>query len=51
MRINELRAIETFAKAVEPGSLRRAAAAQGVTPQAASPRRSPSSKRIWACGG
>lgn len=36
MRINELRAIETFAKAVELGSLRRAAAAQGVTPQAAS---------------
>lgn len=36
MRINELRAIETFAKAIELGSLRRAAAAQGVTPQAAS---------------
>ena len=36
MSINELRAITTFAKAVELGSLRRAAAAQGITPQAAS---------------
>lgn len=36
MPINELRAIEMFAKAVELGSLRRAAAAHGVTPQAAS---------------
>lgn len=36
MPINELRAIETFAKAVELGSIRRAAAAQGVSPQAAS---------------
>ena len=36
MPINELRAIEMFAKAAELGSLRRAAAAQGVTPQAAS---------------
>lgn len=36
MRINEFRAIETLAKAVELGSLRRAAIAQGVTPQAAS---------------
>ncbi|AXV83556.1 MULTISPECIES: LysR family transcriptional regulator [Ralstonia solanacearum species complex] len=36
MPINELRAIATFAKAVELGSIRRAAAAQGVTPQAAS---------------
>lgn len=36
MAINELRAIEMFAKAAELGSLRRAAAAQGVTPQAAS---------------
>jgi hypothetical protein len=34
--INELRAIETFAKAVELGSIRRAAMAQGVSPQAAS---------------
>jgi DNA-binding transcriptional LysR family regulator len=34
--INELRAIETFAKAVELGSIRRAAVAQGVSPQAAS---------------
>lgn len=36
MSMNELRAIATFAKAVELGSLRRAAVAQGVTPQAAS---------------
>jgi len=36
MAINEMRAIATFAKAVELGSLRRAAAAQGVSPQAAS---------------
>jgi DNA-binding transcriptional LysR family regulator len=36
MPINELRAIATFAKAVELGSIRRAAAAQGVSPQAAS---------------
>lgn len=36
MPINELRAIEMFAKAAELGSLRRAAAAQGVSPQAAS---------------
>ena len=36
MPINELRAISTFAKAVELGSLRQAAAAQGMTPQAAS---------------
>lgn len=36
MAMNELRAIATFAKAVELGSLRRAAAAQGVSPQAAS---------------
>jgi DNA-binding transcriptional LysR family regulator len=36
MPINELRAIATFAKAVELGSIRGAAAAQGVTPQAAS---------------
>lgn len=36
MPINELRAIFTFAKAVELGSIRRAAVAQGVTPQAAS---------------
>nr|WP_315425801.1 LysR family transcriptional regulator [uncultured Albidiferax sp.] len=36
MPINELRAIEMFAKAVELGSLRRAATAQGVSPQAAS---------------
>jgi len=36
MAINELRAIATFAKAVELGSIRRAAIAQGVTAQAAS---------------
>jgi DNA-binding transcriptional LysR family regulator len=36
MPINELRSISTFAKAVELGSIRRAALAQGVTPQAAS---------------
>ena len=36
MPINELRAIDTFAKAVTLGSIRRAALAQGVTPQAAS---------------
>ncbi|MFV0601999.1 MAG: LysR family transcriptional regulator [Brachymonas sp.] len=36
MPINELRSISTFAKAVELGSIRRAALSQGVTPQAAS---------------
>lgn len=36
MAINELRAIANFAKAAELGSLRQAAAAQGITPQAAS---------------
>ncbi|MCA0241496.1 MAG: LysR family transcriptional regulator [Proteobacteria bacterium] len=36
MAINEWRAIASFAKAVELGSIRRAAAAQGVTPQATS---------------
>lgn len=36
MPINELRSISTFAKTAELGSLRRAAAAQGMTPQAAS---------------
>lgn len=36
MPINELRAIATFAKAAELGSLRKAAQAQGVSPQAAS---------------
>ncbi|HMN77689.1 MAG TPA: LysR family transcriptional regulator [Burkholderiaceae bacterium] len=36
MPINELRTIATFGKAVELGSIRRAALAQGVTPQAAS---------------
>ncbi|AXV84460.1 hypothetical protein CJO92_23560 (plasmid) [Ralstonia solanacearum] len=35
MPINEFRAIATFAKAVELGSIRQAALAQGVTPQAA----------------
>ena len=36
MAMNELRAISTFAKAAELGSLRQAASAQGITPQAAS---------------
>ena len=36
MPINEFRAIDTFAKAVALGSIRRAAQAQGVSPQAAS---------------
>jgi DNA-binding transcriptional LysR family regulator len=36
MPINEFRAIDTFAKAVTLGSIRRAAIAQGVSPQAAS---------------
>lgn len=36
MPINELRSITTFAKTAELGSLRRAAAAQAITPQAAS---------------
>lgn len=36
MPINEFRAIATFAKAVELGSIRQAALAQGVSPQAAS---------------
>lgn len=36
MAFNELRAIATFAKAAELGSLRQAAASQGITPQAAS---------------
>jgi len=36
MPINEQRAIATFAKAIELGSIRKAAQAQGITPQAAS---------------
>lgn len=36
MAFNELRAIATFTHAAELGSLRQAAAAQGITPQAAS---------------
>lgn len=36
MAFNELRAISTFVKAAELGSLRQAAAAQSITPQAAS---------------
>ena len=36
MPINEFKAVSTFAKAVELGSIRKAALAQGVTPQAAS---------------
>jgi DNA-binding transcriptional LysR family regulator len=36
MPFNELRAIPVFAKAIELGSIRKAALAQGITPQAAS---------------
>jgi len=36
MPFNELRAITAFAKAIELGSIRKAALAQGITPQAAS---------------
>jgi DNA-binding transcriptional LysR family regulator len=36
MAFNELRAVSTFVKAAELGSLRQAAAAQAITPQAAS---------------
>ena len=36
MPINELRSIATFVRTAELGSLRKAAAAQGMTPQAAS---------------
>jgi len=36
MKTGDLRAIETFVKAIELGSIRRAASAQGITPQAAS---------------
>lgn len=36
MAFNELRAVATFIKAVELGSLRQAATSQGITPQAAS---------------
>jgi DNA-binding transcriptional LysR family regulator len=36
MPINEFRSVATFAKTAELGSLRRAASAQGMTPQAAS---------------
>ncbi|MBB6557494.1 DNA-binding transcriptional LysR family regulator [Acidovorax soli] len=36
MPINELRSITTFARTAELGSLRKAASAQGITPQAAS---------------
>ncbi|MDY0748259.1 LysR family transcriptional regulator [Paucibacter sp. R3-3] len=36
MPISDIRAIDMFTKAVELGSIRRAAAAQGVSPQAAS---------------
>jgi DNA-binding transcriptional LysR family regulator len=36
MPFNELRAISSFAKAIELGSIRKAAFAQGITPQAAS---------------
>lgn len=36
MSASDFRAIETFSKAIELGSIRRAAAAQGISPQAAS---------------
>ena len=36
MRFNEMRALATFAKAIELGSIRKAALVQGITPQAAS---------------
>src|SRR3954471_11849868 len=36
MPFNEMRAIPVFAKAIELGSIRKAALAQGITPQAAS---------------
>src|SRR5687767_1976398 len=36
MPFNEMRAIAAFAKAIELGSIRKAALAQGITPQAAS---------------
>ena len=36
MPFNQLRAIASFAKAIELGSIRKAAQAQGITPQAAS---------------
>ncbi|GAB7535218.1 LysR family transcriptional regulator [Burkholderia sp. 3C] len=36
MSLIDFRAIETFSKAIELGSIRRAAAAQGISPQAAS---------------
>ena len=36
MPISDFRAIETLMKAIELGSIRRAAAAQGISPQAAS---------------
>jgi len=36
MPFNELRAISSFARAIELGSIRKAAQAQGITPQAAS---------------
>ncbi|VTU13175.1 D-malate degradation protein R [Variovorax sp. SRS16] len=44
--INDLRAIETFTKAIELGSIRRAAAAQGVSPQAASQALAALEKRL-----
>ncbi|WP_162565514.1 LysR family transcriptional regulator [Variovorax sp. SRS16] len=46
MPINDLRAIETFTKAIELGSIRRAAAAQGVSPQAASQALAALEKRL-----
>jgi len=49
MAINELRSISIFAKAAELGSLRKAAAALDISPQAAS-RRWPSWSNTLTCG-
>jgi DNA-binding transcriptional LysR family regulator len=48
MPISELRAIETFTKTIELGSIRRAAAAQGVSPQAASQALAALERRLGA---
>ena len=51
MPINELRAIDTFTKAVELGSIRRAAVAQGVIAAGSQPGlwRSSSGTSVFAC--
>ena len=46
MSINELRSITTFIRTVELGSLSRAAAAQQISPQAASNKRAGNKVRI-----